>query len=378
MFKKKNLILFYPSFERGGVEQILLNLIKKNKKFIIHIISSKNLLNTVSLKKKNLNFYSVQKKIKISFLPQRFITALNGMFVLISLLNKIKGKIIVHSMQSNVAAIIACIFKRKKIVIRNSENPVYSVIHAESKLVALVATILKLLFYNFTDGIITNSKGSKKSLRYFVFNKKKIISIYNPYLQKINKKVFKKKNYIINIARLRKQKDHKTLLHAFKIFSKTNKKYKLLILGHGNLENELKLMTEKLEISNKVIFKGWVKNTIPYLQRSKIFVLSSVYEGLGNVLIDSINYNVPCISTDCPSGPSEILLNGKGGYLVKPQSPKLLAQKMLYSINNYSNSLSKNLKAKKNLNRFLVEENTKKYFNYLESFIAFQKDNHEA
>ncbi len=369
MYKKKNLILFYPSFERGGVEQILHNLIKNNKKFIIHIISSKNLPNTVSIKKKNLNFYPVKKKINIPFLPQRFVTALNGMFVLISILNKVKEKTIVHSMQSNVAAIIVCIFKRKKIVIRNSENPVYSIINAESKLFALLATSLKLLFYNFADGIITNSKGSGKSLRYFVFNKNKINSIYNPYLQRINKKVFKKKNYIINIARLRKQKDHKTLLYAFTIFLKKNKKYKLIILGHGNLEYELKLLAKKLKISNKVIFKGWVKNTIPYLKKSKIFVLSSTYEGLGNVLIDSINYNVPCISTNCPSGPSEILLNGEGGYLVKPKSPKLLAQKMTYSINNYSKSLSKNLKAKKQLSRFLVKENTKKYFSYLESFL---------
>ena len=369
MYKKKNLILFYPSFERGGVEQILHNLIKNNKKFIIHIISSKNLLNTVSIKKKSLIFYPVEKKINIPFLPQRFVTALNGMFVLISLLNKIKEKTIVHSMQSNVAAIIVCIFKRKKIVIRNSENPVYSIINAESKLFALVSTGLKLLFYNFADGIITNSKGSGKSLRYFVFNKRKINPIYNPYLQRINKKVFKKKNYIINIARLRKQKDHKTLLYAFKIFLKKNKKYKLIILGHGNLEYELKFLAEKLEISNKVIFKGWVKNTIPYLKKSKILVLSSIYEGLGNVLIDSINYNVPCISTNCPSGPSEILLNGKGGYLVKPQAPKLLAQKMLYSINNYSKSLSRNFKAKNRLSRFLVKENTKKYFSYLESFL---------
>jgi len=105
------------------------------------------------------------------------------------------------------------------------------------------------------------------------------------------------------------------------------------------------------------------------LKKSKIFVLSSIYEGLGNVLIDSINYNVPCISTNCPSGPSEILLNGEGGYLVKPKSPKLLAQKMIHSINNYSKSLSKNLKAKKQLSRFLVKENTKKYFSYLESFL---------
>ena len=325
-------------------------------------------MNIIKIKKNNLIFYPVINKIKIPFFPQRFLTALNGMFVLNSVLKKIKEKIIVHSMQSNVAAIVICKLKGKKIIIRNSENAIYSTLNSENKFFAMISTFLKLLFYNFADGIITNSKGSANSLKYFVFKNKKINPIYNPYLQKINNKNFKKKNFIINIARLRKQKDHKTLLYAFKIFLEKNKRYKLLILGHGNLDNELKLLAKKLEISNKVIFKGWVKNTIPYLKKSKIFVLSSIYEGLGNVLIDAINYNVPCVSTNCPSGPNEILLNGKGGYLTKTKSPQLLAQKMLYSINNYSESLIKNAKAKKKLDRFLIEKNSKIYFNYLDSF----------
>ena len=182
-----------------------------------------------------------------------------------------------------------------------------------------------------------------------MFNKKKIKPIYNPYLRKINKRTFKKKNYIITIGRLRKQKDQKTLIEAFKIFLEKNQSYKLIILGHGNLEKKLKEQAKNLNINNKIIFKGWVKNTNAYLKHSKIFVLSSVYEGLGNVLIDAVNYNIPCVSTDCPSGPREILLNGKGGYLVKPGSPIQLAEKIQYSIDNYSNSIKKNLIAKKKL-----------------------------
>ena len=198
--------------------------------------------------------------------------------------------------------------------------------------------------------------------------KKKIYHIYNPYLKKINKKIFKKQNYIINIGRLRKQKDHKTLLEAFQIFSRQNKKYKLLILGHGNLENKLKLQCKKLDILDKVVFKGWVKSTDRYLKKSKIFVLSSVYEGLGNVLIDAINFDIPCISTNCPSGPGEILLNGKGGYLTSVKSPTQLADKMIYSIKNYSKSLKKNSFAKKSIDRFLISSQSKKYFDYLYKF----------
>ena len=367
--KRKNLVLFYPSYEKGGVTNILKNLLENenSKKFNVHIISSKDFLKT-KLIKKNFKFYPVDKIVNIPFSPQRFITALNGMIVLISLLKNLKQNVIVHSMQSNVAAIIACMTQHKKIIIRNSENPIYSTLNSENIFFGIIALSLKFLFYNFADGIITNSKGSANSLKYFVFNKKKINYIYNPYLKKINKKNYKKNNYIINIGRLRKQKDHKTLLYAFQIFLKNNKKYKLLILGHGNLENDLKLLSKKLNISNKVIFKGWIKNTAPYLRKSKLFVLSSVYEGLGNVLLDAINFNVPCISTDCHSGPREILLNGKGGYLVKVKSPKQLARMINFSIKNYSNSLKKNVLAKKKLSRFLISKQTKKYFDYLSKF----------
>ena len=359
----KNLILFYPSFERGGVEKILENLIKKNTKFKITLISSKTAKKVINLKK--VNFIEVTPKIKIPFIHSRYLSAINALVVLFSYLNNKNKDHIIHSMQSNVAAIIACIFKGNKIVIRNSENPIYSFLYSDNKFFSLISLLLKYFFYNFADGIITNSKGSKKSLEYFILNKKKVTTIYNPYLKKINKKKNKKEKFLISIGRLQKQKDHETLLKAFHIFSKKDKDYKLLILGKGKLEIKLKKLTEKLKIKNRVIFKGWIYSTSLYLKRSKLFILSSVYEGLGNVLIDAINYNTPCISTDCHSGPSEILLNGKGGYLVKKKSPKLLAKKIVYCVNNYSEALKKNIIAKKKLNRFLIVGQSKKYFDYL-------------
>ena len=360
--------MFYPSFERGGVEKILQNLVEQNKMFKIHLISSKNILHFIDKKKFNYNFIEVTQKIKIPFIPKRFLYAINAMIILYNFLKDNREKYVIHSMQSNVAAIIIGILKKKKIIIRNSENPIYSSIYSENKFFAFISIILKYLFYNFADGIITNSKGSGKSLQLFVFNKKKIKTIYNPYIKKINKKKFKKKNFIITVGRLRKQKDQKTLIEAFQIFSKTNRRYKLLIIGNGILDKKLKQLTRNLQIDSRVIFKGWIKDTSKYLKHSKIFVLSSIYEGLGNVLIDAINYDVPCVSTNCPSGPSEILLNGKGGHLVKSKSPRLLAKKIKYSLDNYPISRQKNILAKKKIDRFLISTQTKKYFDYLSKF----------
>ena len=208
--KNHNLILFYPSFERGGVERIIQNLIENNKKFKIHLISSKNALKFIDKKKFKFNFIEVTQKIKIPFLPERFSSAINGMIILFNYLNNNKDNYLIHSMQSNVAAIITGMLKQKKIIIRNSENPIYSILYSENKFFSIISVILKYIFYNFADAIITNSYGSGKSLEFFVFNKKKIKPIYNPYLRKINKRTFKKKklsNHHWKIKKTKRSKD---------------------------------------------------------------------------------------------------------------------------------------------------------------------------
>ena len=120
------------------------------------------------------------------------------------------------------------------------------------------------------------------------------------------------------------------LIKAFFLFQKKFQKYKLLLVGDGILKKKLVNEVDNLGLNKKVLITGWSENTHQYLKRSKIFVLSSLYEGLGNVLIDSINYNVPCISTDCKSGPREILLNGRGGFLVKNNNVRDLYNKMIF------------------------------------------------
>ena len=363
---KKKIIFFYPSLENGGVTKNLLNLLYgcRKKNIELHLLSSSNPI------KKNIFckyfFHQIISKHNLFFLPGRFNSAINAMFTLHQLLKIEKdNNIVVHSMQSNIAAIIMCLLHKKKIIIRNSEDAVYSTIYSENLFFSFIVFLLKILFYNFADKAITNSIGSKKSLEYFFLNKDKIKTIYNPYLNQLIKKKFKKKNIIINIARLRKQKDHETLIRAFKIFNEYYKDYKLMIIGHGNLENKLKRLVLSLNLKNKVIFTGWVKNPNSYLKKAKLFVLSSLYEGLGNVLIDAINYDTPCIATNCRSGPNEILKDGKGGYLVPVKDYIALSQSMIMAIKKYQSSRKKNNFAKKYLKRFNMKNNVNLYFNFL-------------
>ena len=192
---KKTLIIFYPSFEKGGVTKILINLMKSKfaMNYDLHLISSRNVFKDKFNKNKNFKFHKVNGYKNLRFIPQRFKTAFSAMKILNHLLINKKKKIVVHSMQSNIAAILVCVLKKTKIVIRNSENPIYSSIFSENKFSAIITFFMKLFFYNFSDGIVTNSKGSAKSLGYFVFNNRKIKTIYNPYLKNIYKKKIKKK-----------------------------------------------------------------------------------------------------------------------------------------------------------------------------------------
>lgn len=122
--------------------------------------------------------------------------------------------------------------------------------------------------------------------------------IEEQYAHIFNKKV------IINIGRLTAQKGQWILLEAF---SKIQDDYNMIILGVGEKEQELKKLAEKLNIADRVFFIGFQRNPFKFLKNSHIFVLSSLFEGFGNVIVEAMRCGLPIISTDCPSGPGEIL-----------------------------------------------------------------------
>ena len=103
------------------------------------------------------------------------------------------------------------------------------------------------------------------------------------------------------------------MIIAFNIIKKKIPNYKLIIIGDGQLKYQLQNLVNDLGLSKRIIFTGWKVKLKKYYKKSKLFILNSLYEGLGNVLIDAVNYNLPIIATDCDSGPKEIIDYGKGG-----------------------------------------------------------------
>ncbi len=239
----------------------------------------------------------------------------------------------------NTIAILATIFSfsKAKSVVREADN-----------LGGDLKTDLQLLgfgfMYKFSNQIVSLSEGVKENL----VNKYKVKSeeikvIYNPVdLNKINEKIendqtdpkyqsiFNNPNekVIITAGRLVEQKDHQTLLNAF---AKTNAKIssRLVILGEGHLKEKLQQQAEDLNIKDRVHFIGFQSNPYIYFQQADLFVLSSKHEGFCHVIAEALATGTPVVSTDCKSGPSEVLDKGQYGLLCQVGNVDEMAENML-------------------------------------------------
>jgi glycosyltransferase involved in cell wall biosynthesis len=118
------------------------------------------------------------------------------------------------------------------------------------------------------------------------------------------------------VGRLNEQKDFPTLIRAFKIVYEKSKNARLIILGEGSEREHLMHLIKELGLVDIVSLPGFLQNPFSYMHRSQVFVLPSIHEGFGNVLVEAMACGCPVVSTDCPSGPREILNNGEYGHLV--------------------------------------------------------------
>lgn len=170
------------------------------------------------------------------------------------------------------------------------------------------------LLYNRADKVVVLSKLSKFELiNNFGIKKNKLKVIYNfinPLTVKsmvLNSKDNLNTNNIITIGRLHEDKSQLSLIRAFARVHKKFPNFKLIILGEGSLKGYLKKLSYKLGISESIEFCGFQYNVYSYLNKSKVFVLTSKREGMPNAILDALSCGVPVISTDCKTGPREIL-----------------------------------------------------------------------
>jgi len=218
---------------------------------------------------------------------------------------------------TSVAVFIRCLFGFNAKIIGVNATSISS--HLKSNKGFYTAVIHKKIyktFLNRADHIIAQSAGMVNELvEVFTINKEKLNVAYPA----ISKKFFGleitgiKEDEIIYVGRLIYSKNVERLLTAFSKIK--DKDVKLRIIGEGELIDSLKHMSEELGIKDRVIFEGAMDNVVPYMQKAKLLVLTSRYEGFGMVVAEAIACGTPAVAVDCPVGPSEIIINGENGYL---------------------------------------------------------------
>jgi glycosyltransferase involved in cell wall biosynthesis len=193
--------------------------------------------------------------------------------------------------------------------------------------------------YPSADGLVCVSAGVAEDLRgYLDPPHGKLHVIYNPVLspQQFSRAPAVPPHpwlepgqppLILGAGRLTRQKDFPTLIRAFALVT-AQRDCRLMILGEGQERSALESLAAGLGLGDRVALPGFVTDAMGYMSHARLFVLSSAWEGFGMVLVEAMAMGTPVVSTDCPSGPREILRDGELGPLVPVAVPEALASAM--------------------------------------------------
>jgi len=328
--QKKKISLFLPSLRGGGAERVMLTLSQgfAQRGFAVDVVLAKA-----------EGPYLQQVPVGVRIIDLKASRVLKSLPRLVRYLKKEKPAVLLSTLNhANIVALWAKMISgiSLKVVVRVAATISQSTANATTLRELIMPKIMRR-FYPWADKIIAISQGVADDLVKTVgLSSRKIKVIYNPAvtsdlieksLEKLNNSWFQpgEPPVILGVGRLTKQKDFPTLIHAFSIVSNTIPS-RLVILGEGEERPRLETLVRELGLEKDVALPGFVENPFPYMRMSSVFVLSSAWEGFVNVLVEAMACGCPVVSTDCPSGPAEILDNGKYGPLIPVGNAKALAQ----------------------------------------------------
>ena len=335
MFNKKTTFLI-SSLSGGGAEGVCVNVANGLAEIGWEV-------NLVVL---HLNNSAYQDRVsdKVNFVVLGVNHARDSSLALLRYIRKNKPKtILVFNYELPVILVILqTLFRFKtKIITRNINTLSQKQALAKGFWLKYVVMPLVNKFYIKADHIINQCEAMLEDLVALYPNaSNKSSVIYNPLAKHIEDYAMtndlrgvEKHDYLLCVGRLEKQKAFHLAIEAFAKLSSEYPNLRLKIIGKGSLEGDLKQLVSDLEIEHRVDLDGFKNDMIPYYLHAKATVLTSLYEGFPNVLLESIGLGTPVVAFDCPSGPKEIIINGSNGYLVKNKCLKDLDDKLRLALN---------------------------------------------
>lgn len=244
-----------------------------------------------------------------------------------------------------VIAFMVSVYTVTLLALMGIDIPVISSVRNDPAYSNLRKKITRKLLLPRSAHVVVQTQQIKKFFNKSIQNMTTVI--YNP----VNEKVFKlqptkKENRIISVGRLYPQKDQKTMIEAFAKVSEHHPDWKLVIFGEGPEREELEEMIQdpRFMIQDKVFLPGRSENIIDELNKSKIFCLSSIYEGMSNALVEAICVGLPIVTTKV-SGTEELINNGENGFIVNIGDQESMAKALIKIIED------------KNLQNLFAEKN---------------------
>jgi glycosyltransferase involved in cell wall biosynthesis len=336
--QSEKLVFYFPSLAGGGAERQMLNL-------ACGFADRGMKVDLVLAKAEGPYLADVPSSVRLIDLNcSRVLTSLPH---LVAYLRREKPEAMVSALHhANIVAIWAKRLARVSTQLIISEHNVYR--DLEWWLPQLMH-----YFYPWADGIVAVSDGVADNLsRMARLRRDRIAVIYNPavtpeVLDKARQPLLhpwfasNQPPVILATGRLTRQKDYPTLLRAFAL-TRDRCAARLLILGEGEARAELEQLIHTLGLDEHVALPGFVDNPYAYMARAAVFVLSSAWEGFACVLVEAMACGCPVVSTDCPSGPAEILEGGRFGQLVAVRDASAMAAAILRTIGEVGSRTTSN------------------------------------
>ncbi|MGC1632718.1 MAG: glycosyltransferase family 4 protein [Gelidibacter sp.] len=319
MSQKSKIAFVISSLNAGGAERVVTNLANE-------LVNSYDI--TIILLYKCMPFYNLNEKIDVTYCLESYnpkpniYQSLKIHFQLFSTLLKIlKEKKIDISIgfmsTSNIYLSLASKINGKPCIV--SER-----IHPDHHQLSRLWHETRKISYQFARILVVQTESIKIYFESFI-TPEKIVIIKNPLAKELIEKkrcTGSKEKLILNVGRLDLQKNQDLLIRAFSNIN--NFDWKVILVGDGHLKSDYKHLINSLNLENQVSLIGNVNNIEDYYNRASIFVSTSRYEGFPNALTEAMYFGLPCISTDCPSGPSEIINSGINGFLISVENQNQL------------------------------------------------------